>query len=149
MTIYALSGVLMIFRTTDFLKYEKEVTKELKANMPQQEVGRALFIRDFKVLEENDEVITFVQGTYNKTSGIAKYRVKELPMVLQKFEQMHKATTNSPLFFLNIFFGFSLLFFSVSAFVMFAKGSKVLKKGIYVAIAGVVFAVLVVIFSSF
>lgn len=73
----------------------------------------------------------------------------ELPTVLLKLETMHKATTNSPLFFLNIFFGASLLFFSLSAFFMIAKTTKAFKKGMYVALGGLVFAILVVIFASF
>ncbi len=149
MIIYALSGILMIFRTTDFLKVEKQITREIATNVAGSELGRALFIRDFKVVEENEEMVRFEQGTYNKATGVAEYKVKELPTVLQKLETMHKATVNSPLFFLNIFFGISLLFFSVSAFFMFAKSTKIFKKGIYVAIGGLVFAIIVVVFSSF
>lgn len=149
MVIYAFSGVIMIFRTTDFLKVEKQITREIQPNIAGSELGRALFIRDFKIVEETPEIVKFEQGTYTKASGVAEYKVKELPTVLQKLETMHKATTNSPLFFLNIFFGLSLLFFSVSAFFMFAKSNKVLKKGIYVAIGGLLFAILVVAFSSF
>lgn len=146
MSIYALSGTIMIFRTTDFLKVEKRITKELTPNITAEELGKALFMRNFKVVEENNEIIRFEEGTYNKSTGVAEYTVKEIPMVLQKFEKLHKATTNSPLFFLNIFFGVSLLFFSVSAFFMFAKGAKPLRKGIFFAIAGVILAVIVVLF---
>lgn len=149
MIIYALSGTIMIFRTTNFLKMEKHVTKELTPGLSGEDLGKALFMRNFKVVSENDQSINFAQGTYNKSTGTAEYTVNELPTALQKLESMHKATTNSPLFFMNIFFGVSLLFFSVSAFFMFAKTAKVLKKGIYVAAAGLIFAILVVAFSSF
>jgi len=148
MCIYALSGTIMIFRTTNFLKFEKEVTKELAPNLSGNDLGGALFMRNFKVVEENDELIKFEQGTYNKSTGLASYTVKELPTVLQKLERLHKSTTNSPLYFLNIFFGVSLLFFSVSAFFMYAMKSPILKKGIFVAAAGLVFALIVVVFSA-
>jgi len=149
MIIYALSGTIMIFRTTNFLKIEKHLTKDLDPGLSAEDLGKALFLRNFKVDSENDQTINFAQGAYNKSTGIAEFTVNELPTVLQKLESMHKATTNSPLFFLNIFFGVSLLFFSVSAFFMFAKTAKVLKKGIYVAIGGLIFAILMIIFSSF
>jgi len=147
MIIYAFSGTIMIFRTTNFLKVEKHLTKELKPGLTGEQLGQALFMRNFKADEETDQTIKFAQGTYNKSTGVAEYTVNELPTVLQKMESMHKATTNSPLFYLNIFFGISLLFFSVSAFFMFAKTAKVLKTGIYVAIAGLVFSIIVIIFS--
>nr|WP_319512692.1 hypothetical protein [uncultured Draconibacterium sp.] len=144
MTIYALSGTIMIFRTTDFLKQDKVTEREIGANVPAEELGGKLFIRNLEVLEEDANTITFQQGTYDKTSRVATYTVKELPFVLKKLESLHKATTNSPLYFLNIFFGISLLFFSVSAFFMYTKTNKVLRKGVYVAIAGLVFAAIIV-----
>ncbi|WP_319590014.1 hypothetical protein [uncultured Draconibacterium sp.] len=144
MTIYALSGTIMIFRTTDFLKQDKVTEREIGANVPAEELGGKLFIRNLEVLEEDANTITFQQGSYDKTSGVATYTVKELPFVFKKLESLHKATTNSPLYFLNIFFGISLLFFSVSAFFMYTKTNKVLRKGVYVAIAGLVFAAIIV-----
>nr|WP_320022199.1 hypothetical protein [uncultured Draconibacterium sp.] len=145
MTIYALSGTIMIFRTTDFLKQDKIKEREIGANIPAEELGPKLFIRNLQVLNEDENTITFSQGSYDKTTGVATYKVKELPFVLQKLEKLHKATTNSPLYFLNIFFGISLLFFSVSAFFMYTKTNKVLRKGVIVAIAGLIFAVIIVL----
>nr|WP_321486194.1 hypothetical protein [uncultured Draconibacterium sp.] len=145
MTIYALSGTIMIFRTTDFLKQDKIKEREIGANIPAEELGAKLFIRNLQVLNEDENTITFSQGSYDKTTGVATYKVKELPFVLQKLEKLHKATTNSPLYFLNIFFGVSLLFFSISAFFMYTKTNKVLRKGVIVAIAGLIFAVIIVL----
>lgn len=148
MAIYALSGTLMIFRTTNFLKFDKEIQRELPPNQSAEQLGQALFIRGFQVVEETDNIIRFEQGSYDKTTGLATYTVKDLPTVLKKLETMHKATVNSPLFFLNIFFGVSLFFFSISAFFMYAAKSKILRKGLYFAVGGLVFAILVVVFSS-
>ncbi|MFV0592646.1 MAG: hypothetical protein ACK5M7_14765 [Draconibacterium sp.] len=134
----------MIFRTTNFLKVEKDITKKLEPNLPANELGKALFIRNFKLTNETPDEIRFAQGTYNKNTGVVQYSVQELPLVLQKLERLHKATTNSRLFYLNIFFGVSLLFFSLSAFFMYVKSSAVLKKGIMVAIGGLIFALLMV-----
>ncbi len=54
MTIYALSGTIMIFRTTNLFKVEKEVEKELQPNVSKDDLGRMLFIRDFNRLCENE-----------------------------------------------------------------------------------------------
>jgi len=144
MSIYAISGTIMIFRTTNYFKIENNITKELKPNLSESELGKALAIRNFKVTNETADKIIFAEGTYNKNTGIANYTVKQLPLFLQKLERLHKATTNSRLFYLNIFFGASLLFFSLSAFFMYVKTAKVLKKGILVAVGGLVFALLMV-----
>ena len=52
--------------------------------------------------------------------------------------KLHKANTNHPLFWLNIFFGVALLFFVVSAFWMFRPQTSVFKKGLYFALGGMV-----------
>lgn len=145
MSIYALSGIIMIFRTTDFLKQEIQKEKIIQPNVSKEDLGNQLSIRNLKVINEDDNRITFPEGTYNKMTGNANYTVKELPVVLQSMEKLHKATTNSPIYFLNIFFGISLLFFSVSAFFMFAKSAKIFKKGIYVAVSGVIFTVVIIL----
>lgn len=138
MFIYALSGVLMIFRQTDFLKQEKKIERTLAPNMPIPELGREIGIRDLKIDNENGDILSFKQGTYNKTTGAVSYTIKKLPRMLERMTQMHKATTKDPLYFLNIFFGFSLLFFVVSSFWMFLPKTSVFRKGLYFTLAGLV-----------
>jgi len=57
---------------------------------------------------------------------------------------LHKATTDSPLFFLNIFFGASLLFFVLSSFWMFLPNTTVFKKGMIFTAAGLVLTLLMI-----
>lgn len=70
------------------------------------------------------------------TSGIAKYNETEYPLLLAKMNKLHLMNTTNPLFWLAIFFGISLMFFSVSAFFMFNTGAPIYKKGLYFAVAG-------------
>ncbi len=144
MAVYALSGTLLIFRSTDFLKSEKQIERQLDPELSPQEVGDALRMRNFKAVSETQDLIEFREGSYHKSTGIAHYTVKELPLLLKKFEEMHKATTNDPLYFLNLFFGISLLFFVISSFFMFAPKAKVFRRGLYFAAAGLAMAVLIV-----
>ena len=138
MTMYALSGTVLIFRNTDFLKKEKVIERQLEAKLPASALGEQLKIRGFKVIEEDGQIIEFNDGTYDKNTGLATLTTKSLPFILDKMTKIHKATTDSPLYFLNIFFGFSLLFFVVSAFFMFSIKSASFKKGLYYAAGGII-----------
>ena len=107
-------------------------------------MGREIRIRDLKVESEEGSVITFRQGTYDKATGMVKYTTKEFPFIVNKLQNLHKAETKDPLFFMNIFFGVSLLFFVVSSFYMFLPGTSVFKKGIYFALAGVAMTLILI-----
>lgn len=138
MAVYALSGIVMIFRSTDFLKREETIKQQLKPNMSAGDLGRSIRIRDLKFDSEKGDVLSFKTGTYNKATGDVQYTVKSWPKVIDKLTQLHKANTNSPLFFLNIFFGVSLFFFVLSSFWMFMPGTTIFRKGLYFVLAGVV-----------
>lgn len=144
MAVYAISGFTMIFRDTDFLKSDKQIEKQLRPNIKTEDLGRELRMRDFKVVKEEGDVVLFAQGTYNKSSGLAKYTSKEWPLFIEKLTQLHKADTKSPLFFLNVFFALSLLFFVISAFWMFLPKTTIFKKGLYFTLAGVVLTIILI-----
>ena len=143
MAVYAISGTVLIFRKTDFLKVEKTVQKELDQNLNAEELGKVLRIKDLKITEQSGDLLSFEGGNYNLTTGLANYTEKDLPVVLKKMTDLHKATTDRPLFFLNIFFGFSLLFFVISSFWMFVPKASAFKKGIYFSLAGLILALLI------
>ncbi len=144
MAVYSISGITLIFRDTDFLKSEKQFEKQLKPNLSSEELGKELRIRNLKVETEEGEIIHFKQGTYNSKSGVANYSTMELAYFADKLQHLHKADTKSPLFFLNVFFGLSLLFFVVSSFWMFLPGTSIFKKGLYFALAGVVLTLVLI-----
>lgn len=138
MAVYAVSGIVLIFRDTDFLKQEKTIEKQLEANIAKADLGKALKMKRLEVTKEEGDVFYFKDGTYNKATGKAEYTQKKLPFVLDKMTHLHKAKSSQPLFFLNIFFGLSLLFFVISAFWMYMPSTSIFKKGMYFTIAGVV-----------
>lgn len=142
MAVYAISGIVLIFRNTDFLKKEVHIEKTIATNLTGIEAGKKLKIKGFKVDKQEGPVYYFKQGTYNSQTGVANYQKKELPFVLDKMTHLHKATTNDPLYWLNIFFGTALLFFVISAFWMFLPNSKVFKKGIYFTLGGIILTLL-------
>lgn len=144
MAVYALSGVTMIFRNTDFLKSEVKTETALAPNLSDEALGKELKVREFKVEKAEGDTLYYRGGTYNKVSGMAVQKSKKLPYVLDKMTKLHKANTNSPLFFLNIFFGASLLFFVISAFWMFMPDSPMFKKGLYFALGGLVLTLILI-----
>ncbi len=142
MAVYAISGIVMIFRDTDFLKKEKQVEQRLAPGLNADSLGKAIRIRDLKIESQRGDIVYFKDGTYNITTGVANYTVKSLPVILDKLTRFHKASTKQPLYYLNIFFGISLLFFVVSAFWMFLPKTTIFRKGLIFTLAGLVLALI-------
>jgi len=147
MVVYALSGMTLIFRDSDFLKQEQQVKKQIQVGLTSKELGQPLGIRELKVVKEEGNLVYFESGVYDKSTGLADYKVKEIPFVLLKMTQLHKARSQDPLFFLNIFFGLSLLFFVFSAFWMYMPSTSVFKKGLYFTAGGIVLTLLLLYFK--
>ena len=146
MAIYALSGVLLIFRDTDLLKREKQNTQQLKPQLSAEDVGKAIRIRDLKFdSAATGDIKTFKSGNYNAVTGLVNYTTKGLMPFAEKLTHLHKAGTKDKLFYLNVFFGVSLLFFVISSFWMFMPKTSIFKKGLIFTLAGVVL-VLVMLF---
>jgi hypothetical protein len=145
MAIYALSGVVLIFRDTDFLKKEKQITKQVAAGLTAEQLGKEIRNRDLKFESASGDVQNFKQGSYNTATGSVTYTVKTLPKFIEKLTHLHKATTKDPLFYLNVFFGVSLLFFVVSSFFMFLPKTSIFKKGLYFALAGLLLAIIMLL----
>ncbi|NMM47890.1 hypothetical protein [Marinigracilibium pacificum] len=143
MAVYSLSGIILIFRDTDLFKVEKHITKTIEPNANIEDLGKLLEIKRFKVEGTDGELVTFQNGTYNSITGVADYTVKEMPYILDKMTHMHKSRSADPLFYLNIFFGLSLLFFVISAFWMFMPKTSVFKKGLYFSIGGIILTLLI------
>lgn len=142
MAIYSISGIIMIFRETPFLKKDVHKVMTVAPNLKNEEIGSAIKIKNLKTTEEVGDIVKFKEGTYNRATGEADFTVKELPYLINKITKMHKATHKDPLYYLNIFFGLSLFFFVMSSFWMFTPGTTIFKKGMYFTIAGMLLVVI-------
>ncbi len=138
MAMYAISGIVLIFRSTEAFKVEKLIEKKVSPTLNEEEIGKALKIKNFEIQKTEENKAYFKQGVLDKTTGIASYKVKQLPVILESMTKLHKANTNRPLFWLNIIFGLSLLFFVISAFWMFMPSTKIFRKGIFFTIGGII-----------
>ena len=102
MFVYALSGITLTFRDKDYFKkpivVEKTIEKGLE-NLPN--------IKDASNVE------------YNSETGGLSYTQMQPPKILGALEKMHKATSSTPLYFLNVFLVslyFSLFFLPIGCF---------------------------------
>lgn len=145
MAVYAVSGVLLVYRDTDFLKKEKKYDKVIEKNLDEKALGKELRIKNFEIEKREGTVLKFKQGTYDAATGQAKYSKKELPFVLDKMTKLHKAQSKDNLSPLNTFFGISLFFFVISSFWMFNPKTKAFKRGMIFTIAGLVVSVLLLL----
>ena len=143
MAVYALSGTVLIFRKTDSFKQEKIVEQLLSVNLTEAEVKESLGLNDAIFFTAKESFFYFKGGSYNSQSGVARQIKKEYPFLLDKLIKLHKATTNSPVYWLNIFFAASLLFFVISSFWMFLPHTDILKKGLYFSLAGIVMTIVI------
>lgn len=137
MAVYAISGMVLVFRNTDFLKTVTVEERQLAPALSDADLAANLK-QNVRFEKQEGSVLHFRGGTYDQSSGQVVLTKKELPYLLEKMQKMHKATTESPLYFLNLFFGVSLLFFVVSAFWMYTPQMPVFKKGMYFTLAGIV-----------
>ena len=140
--IYAISGITLVYRDTDFLKKETRVETKLSPGIELSELGNALRIRDLKVSGVEGDMIYFDGGSYNKTTGLAISTVKALRFPLNKLTVLHKIPSKNPLHWVIIIFGVLILFMALSSFWMFRKDTKQFRRAIYVAGAGIIFTLL-------
>lgn len=144
--IYSISGIVLTFRDTNFLKTERLVEQQLEPNLESSELGETLRMRGFRVESENAEMIDFGTGTYNKETGLASYSVYELPAILEKFNDLHKTMSSSAASPFTTILGFLLLFMAVSSLWMFKTASPHFKRGMVLTVAGILASVALLIF---
>ncbi|AWH72952.1 hypothetical protein DCS32_01865 [Dokdonia sp. Dokd-P16] len=142
MAVYAISGIVLIFRDSDTFKNTVVIEKTLDPNLSAPSLAKAVNNKRLKVTKEEGSVLYFAEGTYNSTTGAVVYSKKELPFILDKLTHFHKAKSGDPLYFLNIFFGLSLLFFVISSFWMFIPSSPIYRKGMLFVAGGIVLALI-------
>lgn len=147
MAVYSISGVLLIYRDTNFLKKENKFELVLKPNMTEKELAKEIKMKNVEFKPGEGHLKVFEQGTYNAKTGEAKYTKMQLPIVLEKFNQLHKSTSTHRYASLNTVFGLTLFFFVISSFWMFNFKSKAFRRGMIYAGIGFVLAVIMVFFQ--
>lgn len=143
--IYCVSGIMLIYRHTGLLKHETLIEKQISPDLEATELCGVLRLRNFKVLGEEDNVIYFNAGTYNKTTGLAVYSVKKLPPLLNKFTRLHKSSNKNSIHWFTTVFGILLLFMAISSLWMLKFKEKLYHKGIYIMGIGILAAIILLL----
>tara|TARA_B110000027_G_scaffold19393_1_gene20253 strand:- start:35 stop:505 length:471 start_codon:yes stop_codon:yes gene_type:complete len=129
MFMYALSGITLTFRDKEYFKKEVFIEKIIE--------------KDLKELPPPRRGVKNVE--YNKSTGELNYIQMQPPKILGMFEKMHKATSSTPLYFLNVFFGVALLFFVFSSYWMFLPQTDIFRKAIYFTLGGIALSLLMIL----
>jgi hypothetical protein len=143
--IYGLSGIIQTYRDTELLKHEVMHEVQLSANLPVSELGPKLKLRDLKPLKTEGDIVYYKEGTYNASTGMAKYVTKEWYSWILPFTGLHKSSSKSIAHYFTTIFAIALLFMSISAFWMFKPGTKLFSSGVYLTIAGIVAAIILLL----
>jgi len=144
--VYALSGIVLVYRDTDFLKSNVRTEKTIAANLAPDDLGKTLRIKGLKVSKTEGDVLHFAEGTYNKATGAVAYQAKRLPGVFEEFIDLHKTVSAKLTHWMGVVYGGLLCFLAVSSFWMCKPGSRTFRRGLYLASAGVAVTVVVLIF---
>jgi hypothetical protein len=143
--IYGLSGIIQTYRDTDLLKHEVPHEMQLSSNLTATELGPKLKIRDLKTIKTAGNIVYFKEGTYDASTGMAKYVTKEWYSWILPFTSLHKSSSKSMAHYFTTIFGIALLFMSISAFWMFKPGTKLFSSGVYLTIAGIIAAIILLL----
>lgn len=143
--IFAVSGTMLIYRDTTFLKSEKQIEKQLEPNIKESDLGAALRMRAFEVKKVEGDVLFFKNGTYNKATGVAIYTEQKLPSFLEKLNELHKTSTRNATHWFTTIYGVILFFLAISSLWMFKKSNKQFKRGLVLAGGGFLLAIVILI----
>jgi hypothetical protein len=143
--IYSSSGIILIYRDSDFLKIEKRIKVSVPLGTQLSELGNILKIRNLKILETKDNFVFFQDGSYNTSTGEAEYTVRELVYPFDKFTSLHKVPSGNPLHWITLIFGILLFFMALSSLWMINYSSKKYRNGILTVLAGVIFSAILLL----
>lgn len=142
--IYCISGIMLTYRDTDFLKSKTQIEKTIDSGLKENQLGMVLHLKEMQVLREDEKEILFSSGSYNKETGAVSYLSKEIPLVLRTFNNLHKVSSNDSRCWFTSLYAVLLLFLAISSFWMYKPGNKYFKRGIITAISGAFVSLLLI-----
>ena len=144
--IYSLSGIVLVYRTTDFLKQDTLVQKTIAKNIDSAELAKVLRVKEVNIVKIEGDTLLFQAGAsisngkYDKATGLVSYTEKQLPAILNKLNGLHKASSRDTVHIFSVIYGLLLCFLALSSFWMIKPGTPLFRKGMYYTVAGFVAA---------
>lgn len=142
--IYCVSGIMLTFRDTGFLKTETLIEKNIEPGLRADQLSIVLHLWDMKLIDQNDKEIRFLKGTYNKKTGVVIYLSEEIPGLLRAFNSLHVASSRDSRSPFTLIYAGMLLFLAISSFWMYKPGTRLFKRGIITALCGMTISILLV-----
>lgn len=139
--IFVISGILQIYRDTDFMKKNTNIVTTIEPNLSTDQLARALHIKEMKVKSEENGIVYFENGMYNSQTGEAKYVTKQWPFLLHKMTELHTTPSRKGVHYFTLLFAMALLFMVVSSFWMYRSNSEFFKKGMINVFVGILAAI--------
>ncbi len=143
--IYCISGVLLIYRDTNFLRSELQIERTLEAGLSENRLLQTLKLKGAKITGVDEGEIHFSGGTYNKESGEVSYVTKDYSQPFRAFNKIHKAPSQDSRHWFMVLYAVSLLFLALSSFWMYRPGTTYFKRGLIIALAGSMASVVLII----
>lgn len=143
--VYAVSGIMLTYRDTEFLKSQTLVEKSLAPGLPANQLGRILHLKDIQVVSEDENEIVFTAGSYDKKTGGVSYLSNEIPAVLQALNKLHFVSSKDSRHWFTTLYAVTLLFLALSSFWMYNSASPFFKRGIVTTFSGFVVSFLLLI----
>ena len=140
--LYSLSGIVLIYRDTGFMKQKTQVERKLAVGLEPEELGKALQIRDFRVINSVGETVYFKDGSYSQSTGVAVYTAEDIIFPFNRFIELHKTRSGGVSHWFGTAFGMLLFFMAISSFWMVRKGSALFRRSLYLAGAGIVLTII-------
>lgn len=147
--VFALSGILLVYRSTDFLKSDTPVTRSLSAGLSADDLGRALHLRKVKIADDGRYLVFSSEpavrdGKYDRESGAVSYTERKLPSLLEKFNALHKTGSSAPIHWFSVVYGVLLIFLALSSFWMFKRSTRQFRRALVFSSVGFAAAALLV-----
>lgn len=145
--IYAFSGIVMIFRGDDFLRFDQQFTETFAPNLSEEALLDELPFREINISENNASRIVFEEGYYEKATGKAVYTAKKYPEFISRMNDLHRSTKGDATYIVSVIVGVLLIFLAISSFWMYKPNTRLFNRGILLTIIGFITAVVILLMT--
>lgn len=145
--VYALSGVVLIYRDTEFLKTPVHVEQTIDQKLAPADLAKNLHLRHFALKKTDGEVLYFQnmpsirEGTYNKATGAVSFTENRFPSIIERLISIHKLGSGNEMHWFSAVYGVMLLFLAVSSLWMFKPGTQKFRRVLLVSGGGMALTV--------
>lgn len=139
--LFSVSGVVLIYRDTNFFTYIKQVNETIPANLDSRELAHHVPFRRFTLTNVQGDLLYFNQGTYNLKTGELRYEIRTYPWIIKKFNHFHRSISREATHWIATLYGVLLLFLALSSFWMYKPNTNNFKRGLIISGLGIVFVI--------